>query len=77
MTKILYIPSGEYVRFCPKKINHDTPTLNIEDSWFYSTSLNTLLNMLCDPCFSLNIQNEMNYNSDDRLLSEFEIIKDD
>ena len=76
MTKILHIPSGEYVKFVSK--NEDKLVFDIEDSWFNNISITTLLVKLTHPSFNLNIKSyTTSYDSyKDRAESEFEVIED-
>ena len=77
MTKILHIPSGEYIKWVPKD-TYEHCVLNIEESWFWNVSLEFLLDKLTDPCFGLNIDSYEVIDYDKpRSVSEFEIIEDD
>lgn len=70
MTKILHIPSGEYVKFVSR--DQHKLVLNIEDSWLSDISLDALFLKLEDTYFNLNIKGYD--DSQARIKAEFEVI---
>lgn len=76
MTKILYIPNGEYLIFQTE--DYAYLTVNFEESCFFKYPIKTAIRKICIPTETSEYFRERNNLGTRRLVpEEFEVITDD